>query len=367
MVYIRQVSPKIRAYVKFHGENLPFYGKEKGAAIRSLAKKCKISIRTVYRLIKEPLDYDTGKEKLPSSAGRKRMISSRTEMLMIRSISKLRIVNRNWTARDLMNESGIKHVSERTVQRLLNRNGYRHLVARKKGVISEKDAKKRVQFAKLMISKEESFWKEDIAFYFDGVGFLHKTRPKESALSCKTKVWRKSCEGLHLHCTAKGSKVGYGGKQAKFFVAISYNRGVIIAEQYDILNGETFAAFIRKYFSEIFKRSGKDGKKWIQDGDPSQNSGKAKAAFQEICADLLSIPPRSPELNPIENVFAFVKKDLKTQAIEGNIEKESYNEFSLRVKATLYSSSQTRINNIINSYGKRLSKIIIRKGGRIEY
>lgn len=59
----------------------PFiYVKEKGAAIRSFAKKCKISIRTVYRLIKEPLDYDTDMEKVPSSAGRKRKFSSRAEI-----------------------------------------------------------------------------------------------------------------------------------------------------------------------------------------------------------------------------------------------------------------------------------------------
>ena len=181
------------------------------------------------------------------------------------------------------------------------------------------------------------------------------------------KVWRNHSEGLHMHCTAKGSKTGNGGRQAKFFVAISHDRGVIFAEQYEELNGKSFAYFIRTYFGEIFSRTGKSGKQWIQDGDPSQNSAKAKLAMHEIHVDLLPIPPRSPELNPIENVFAFVKKELKAQVLEGNIEKESYEQFSLRVKATLYSSSTTRINNIISSYHKRLSQIIVRKGGRIEY
>ena len=42
---------------------------------------------------------------------------------------------------------------------------------------------------------------------------------------------------------------------------------------------------------------------WIQDGDPSQNRGAAKMAFGEVNATLLSIPARSPDMNPIQMFF----------------------------------------------------------------
>lgn len=367
MVFKGHISPKIRAYVKFHGEKLSPYGKENSAIIQRLAKKCKITTRTVYRLMKESLTHGHGKKDLKGVGGRKKKVSQRTEHRMIRNIAKLRSYNQNWNVRDLFKLTDIDNITERTGERILNRHGYNYLVARKKGIISEKDAKKRLRFARTWVKREASFWRDDIAFYFDGVGFQHKSNPKESASACQGKVWRKASEGLHIDCTAKGSKVGYGGKQAKFFVGISYDRGVIFAQQYDVLNGETFSKFIRAHFKDFFHRSAKEGKQWIQDGDPSQNSAKAKSALQDVGADLLAIPPRSPELNPIENVFAFVKKELKAQAIENNIEMETYEQFSLRVKATLYSSSESRINNIINSYGERLSKLIVRKGGKIEY
>ena len=42
----------------------------------------------------------------------------------------------------------LKYVSSRTVRRLLNKNGYRYLQARKKGILSDMDIRRRSQFAK---------------------------------------------------------------------------------------------------------------------------------------------------------------------------------------------------------------------------
>ena len=142
---------------------------------------------------------------------------------------------------------------------------------------------------------------------------------------------------------------------------------MIFAEQYEKLNGKSFAQFITTYFNDIFFRSGKNVKRWLQDGDPSQNSALAKNAMKDMDAELFSIPPRSPELNPIENVFSFVKKELRDQVLENNIERESFQQFSLRVKATLYATKTSMVNSIISSYHNRLVKVILKKGGKIEY
>ena len=39
---------------------------------------------------------------------------------------------------------------------------------------------------------------------------------------------------------------------------------------------------------------------WVQDGDPSQNSAIAKSAMSRANSTLLKLPPRSPDLHPIE-------------------------------------------------------------------
>ena len=368
MVYRGTIDATTRAYIKFHGDGIERSGDKKRDIAKWLSRKCHVSLTSVYRIMNEGFHH---KVCLPTSrkgvGGRKRKLSQRTQSLLLRKVGVLRKVKPNWCAQDLLTVSGIDNISLRTVQRVLNENGYKHRVARKKGILKERDVKVRLCFAKQMSRKKESFWREDIAFYFDGAGFIHKSRPKEDALACRGKVWRKKCEGLALGCTSKGCKAGYGGRQAKFFVAISYNCGVICAEQYTVLNGTTFAQFIDNHFRTIFCRTGKSSNRWIQDGDPSQNSAKARRALEGIDARLVSIPPRSPDLNPIENVFALVKKELRAQVLTKDIDRESFDEFVLRVKATLYSTSPTKINTVIDSMNNRMSRIIVRKGGRIEY
>ena len=103
---------------------------------------------------------------------------------------------------------------------------------------------------------------------------------------------------------------------------------------------------------------------WLLQEDVSY---KSRDAQDEIGAILFPIPPRSPEMNPIENIFAIAKKELRVQAIESNIDRETYTDYSLRARATLLSLSVEKINIIIESYGRRLKGIIEKKGGRINY
>ena len=85
--------------------------------------------------------------------------------------------------------------------------------------------------------------------------------------------------------TSKGSQEGSGGRTAFLFVAIAHNKGVILGEQYERhMNGHKFADFVREQFPTLFENScNKKGKLLLQDGDPSQNSRKAKLALTVCC------------------------------------------------------------------------------------
>ena len=154
----------------------------------------------------------------------------------------------------------------------------------------------------------------------DGVSFAYKRHPLDQRSSPKGRIWRKPGEGLDDGRTAKGKKEGSGGTMVKLIIAISYNKGVIDCEQYKKMSGEFFKSYIAKKFPVLFKLAGKPHSKlWIQDGDPCQNSYAAKTALTECGAELLSIPPRSPDINPIENLFHLVRRELDRQALSENI------------------------------------------------
>mgnify|MGYP000341487742 FL=1 len=100
---------------------------------------------------------------------------------------------------------------------------------------------------------------------------------------------------------------------------------------------------------------------------PIQNCAKARRALASVKAKLFAIPPRSCDINPIENVFNLVKRELQRQAIKNNITYETYEQFAERVKCTLYAMSSDTIDNIISSMNKRLRLIIGNNGKRTKY
>ena len=146
--------------------------------------------------------------------------------------------------------------------------------------------------------------------------------------------WRKKCERLALHCTAPARKEGTVGRVAKFMVAMAYKKGITLCTEYrGHICGKLFADMIKRQFPAFFKRSltGQKHMFFLQDGDPSQNSAVAYEALNSIGASIIAIPARSPDLNPIENIFHRVKQNLRKEAIVKKKTNESYDSFVRRI------------------------------------
>ena len=165
------------------------------------------------------------------------------------------------------------------------------------------------------------------------------------------------------------TKAAEDRRTAHFIVAIAYNKSVILAEQYEgNLNGQKFANFVREQFPTVFENScNKKSKLFLQDGDPSQNSRKAKEAIAAVGARKFTIPARSPDLNPIENVFHNVKRQLQDDALSKQITKETYSQFCARIKATLLNYPPEIIDRTIASMDRRIDMVIRQRGQRIKY
>ena len=168
--------------------------------------------------------------------------------------------------------------------------------------------------------------------------------------------------------TAKGKKEGTGGRVARFMVTVVHGKGVIKCHHYNgNINAETFADFVKEHFPEMFKSGNNTkGRLFLQDGDPSQNSRMAQDAMDAIPCRLLKIPDRSPDLNPIENAFHLVGKQLRKDAIEKNISKENFQQFCWRIKKNLLSFYPAIVSKTIESMNKRVDAIIASKGERIK-
>ena len=260
MVFKSRINSDTRARI-YYLRNL------KGLSVRKVAEKCDVSRGSVIRIAKEK----AGKRclnKTKGNRGRPRKLTTRQARMVLRSIRRLRNEEGSFSAKRVMEVAGITQaeISVRTVTRFLNGHGYFYLQARKKGLMKEDDLKKRVKFAKLCKKIYPSdFWTNKVAFYLDGTGFAYKTNPLDQARAPKGRTWRKKSEGLAFGCTGKGRKEGTGGRVVKLMVAITYERGVIVCEPYDKMNGKYFSDFIDRNFDSMFEIAGKgDSRIWIQ-------------------------------------------------------------------------------------------------------
>ena len=175
-------------------------------------------------------------------------------------------------------------------------------------------------------------------------------------------------EGLDYRCVAKGQKEG--ATNANFMVAISYNKGVVLSKQYKgSITGQKFTNIVNSWEYEEALRNSSNSvqRRMLMDGCPRQNAKCALEALEDLGVLVFKIPARSPDLNPIENMFHLVGRRLSEEAIQRNITQETFKEFSARVKTTLENFPIKTINRIIDSMPRRVKMVIKRKGQRIRY
>ena len=246
--------------------------------------------------------------------------------------------------------------------------GYKLRRTRRKGVLLPRDLKARRKYCRKVQRHRLSsaFWNHGIAMYVDGVGFEYKSNPNEHAKSLGASEWRLTNEGLDFRCTAKGQKEGK--TYAKFMVGMSHNAGVVLAEPLrQRMCGAYYASIVSDKFPAALAASGKRSCRILQDGDPSQNSKRARKAMLNAGVLIFGIPARSPDLNPIENLFNQVRQSIKKDSLRRSITHETKEEFTQRVKGMLESFPVGRITRLIESMPKRIAMVLKAKGQRIRY
>lgn len=229
------------------------------ALLRALHQECGVSCaelcrrypqyapRSIYRHAGTTVEKSCEGDRRHQNKGRPRKLDKRQERLIIRTMMRMRKRQASFSAKRIQQESGLTHVSTKTIHRVLHKHGYHYRQSRKKGLLSPKDKCKRLKFARQCRIKPAKFWTETIKFYFDGVGFAHKQDPYNEARATSSMAWRKPGEGLSM--TTKGKKEGSGGKMANFFVAISHGSGVVLCQHHDWqVTGNRFAEFVKEHF-----------------------------------------------------------------------------------------------------------------------
>ena len=152
-------------------------------------------------------------------------------------------------------------------------------------------------------------------------------------------------------------------------VVISFSKGVLLWEQYfGPITGTKLAGIVDSSFYSVFENSINSVlKSFLMDGCPRQNWRTALRAVARIGGVMFKIPPRSHDLNPIENLFNLVLQKLNNEAIEKEIAEGSFRSFYERVKRCILSFPVEVVDKSISAMERRIKIVLKAKGQRIKH
>ena len=120
------------------------------------------------------------------------------------------------------------------------------------------------------------------------------------------RLYGRSPRGARLVCAEP-----HGHWKTTTLIAAIRDDGVIAPYIHDgAINGDVFLAYVEQVLAPTLEQ----GDIVIMDNLASHKVAGVRAAIEATGATLLYLPAYSPDLNPIENVFAKIKSDLRKLA-----------------------------------------------------
>lgn len=327
--------------IKLHLEHLSL------AEIAKTVNRTKSTIQHIVNTYKK-----TGSVEYLKRPGRPRTLNERDERGVLQAIRKNpRISSTN--LRNMVVNNFKKDVSSRTVQRLLNRNGYFSRTPRRKPLISNTNKTKRIDFSKTYQNQPESFWRTVI--------FTDESKFNIFGHDGPAKVWRKKGQAMnvkYLRSTIKhsGGNVMVWGCMAASGVG---NLTVINGN----MNKEMYLDILRGNLAESVRNLGLQQNQWVfqQDNDPKHTAHIVREWLLYNTPRQLHSPPQSPDLNPIEHVWDYIEKQLHKYDITSKRSLEQ------AIMAEWGKVPITFTEKVVLLMPNRLKAVIEAKGGPTRY
>lgn len=312
------------------------------AEIARITKRCKA---TVYKVLKDPYRVRTRAVKAPFKS-----LSNYQLKCLKRAASR----NPLGTSREIFGDAGIPNVPKTTRNRLLNEIA-RVCTAPKRPRLTQRHRKNRMEWAKTYMKTN-----------FEHVIFTDECRATLDGPDGWSRGWLR--EGVPLPTRVRRQQ---GGGGVMFWAGIVGERlvGPFKVPEGVKITSDSYIAFLTKHFMPWYKSQSLAFKRkaiLMHDGAPSHSAKKTTAfltknGFKE--ERIMDWPSCSPDLNPIENLWAIMKRRIYAHGRQFNSKSDLW-EAILDVSKSITSEE---IKNLVSSVDTRLINLFKRSGKHVGY
>ena len=326
---------------------------QQGLSCRKVAEQLRISHTTVNKIRKE-----AGLPVPPPSPGINKKLSEHAERNLVRLIKADKAQTATQAAQIFNATSPVK-ISPQTVRRTLKKAGFKAKVRIKKPLLKSNHKRARLEWC-----RERQQWTVD--------DWKRVVWSDEVKINLIESNGRRYCwtEGTGLSSKQIHPTLKYGGGSIMLWGCMTWSgaggmaqvHGQMDSAQYiDILGKELLPTLQLLSFLPSLHHGGTVF--FQQDNDPKHTSRAAKDWFSQQGITVLPWPSQSPDLNPIEHLWAIIKKRLGSYPTLPSGVHELWD----RVEAKWKKITPADCQALIESMPRRVQAVIRAKGAQTRY
>lgn len=268
-----------------------------GKSARETARQLGVSIGPVLNVRKADLSNIP-----PSKVGRPSKISKTTRRYIAREFDKGELTTYKQGQR-LMKSLVGEHISVRTVERVLDMEGLKTYVQQKKPSLTADQKSARLKFARDHLKWTVEDWKN--VMFSDETTFC-RIEPFGK------KYFHMRPETMHSSPNPSQKRKQGGGGKMMFWGCITYHGVGDACRLPEGLDSELYVKILRDYVFASRDYYKLDPAKFMfqQDNSRVHTANIVQKYFRKSKMTVLEWPVNSPDLNPIETVWAYIRREL---------------------------------------------------------